>query len=275
MAEPLFLHLEQIAPSVFNAQQVLLFSDFDGTLVPIKDTPSECYLDPIISKTLLTIANLPQVIVGVVSGRELSDVRSRVGLDRIYYAGNHGLEIEGPGISFVEHTAKSRSEELDELVEALSISLGVIPGVWVQHKRLSASIHYRQAARDAVSLVSDMVSRVTALAVQTNRFVLRNGKCVIEVRPAVDWNKGRAVCWLADHLTEKDHKPIKIYLGDDDTDEDAFKAWPTGITIRVGESQNTSANFFVPQPSDIRDFLTWLLQTIDPSQHLHTAFERK
>lgn len=262
MAENLVNHLDEIAAQLRAAPRVLLFSDFDGTLTPIKDRPDDCFLDSEVRSVLQGLADSEQFAVGVVSGRDLADLRPRVGIDGIAYAGNHGLEIEGRGFSFLEPTAVSRRSELDKLLSDISPALEGISGVWIQHKGLSASVHYRQADPAAVPQLLESIQRIVAPFVDANRFILRSGKMVLEIRPAVNWHKGKAVEWLANQMALGNEKSTTIYLGDDNTDEDAFHELLDGITIAVGDMRITAAKYSLPNSSAVHAFLNWLLTTI-------------
>jgi len=259
MAEWLGSHLARLADDVRAARQVLFFSDFDGTLVPIRNRPTECSLDPALRENLASLAKLDRVAIGIVSGRNLSDLIARVGLDGLAYAGNHGHEIQGPDFSFREPFAVHSRAKLDRLVKEIDRGLTGIAGAWIEHKGLTASVHYREVEQAAIPRVIDVVHQVAAAALDARQFVLRRGKAVLEVRPAVDWNKGKAVCWLVDQLSSADGMPLSIYLGDDDTDEDVFAALPSGVTIRVGESDNTLAKYSLRDPLEVSSFVLWLL----------------
>lgn len=257
MPDPLVAQLVRLAEQVRSARQVMMFTDFDGTLVPIKDRPTECFLDPALGRTLSALAGHEHVTVGIVSGRELEDLRNRVGVDNIIYAGNHGLEIEGPGFVFRELNAVSMINELKKLLENLGPALAGFPGAWVQDKGLSASVHYRQVVPADVLPLLDVVHRVAAPFLAAQQVVLRSGKKVLEIRPAVDWHKGKAVGWLVRRMSIYKN-PLLIYFGDDNTDEDVFAAWPGEITVCVGEKQNTSANYTVRDPAEVHAILSWL-----------------
>ena len=262
MPEPLLAHLNRLGAEIQAARQVLLFSDFDGTLVPIKNSPSDCILDPAVAETLAALAAHDHVQVGIVSGRRLADLRGRIGLSGIAYAGNHGLEMQWAETSFREPTAVSLMSALDGLVGELARALAEFPGAWVEHKQLSASVHFRQVAPATIPLVIDTVTRIVIPAPDAQGFVLRRGKAILEIRPAVDWHKGKAIRWIAEQMSTSDAQPLQIYLGDDDTDEDAFREWPGGITVCVGENRNTAANYIVRDPLDVHAFLNWLLRVI-------------
>jgi trehalose-phosphatase len=262
MPEPLAAHLACLASLIRTAPRVLLFSDFDGTLVPIRERPADCFLGAAAREALAALAAQGRVAVAVVSGRGLADLRARVGVAGVTYAGNHGLEIEGPGLSFREPTAVERSGELARLAAELTASLSRVPGAWVENKGLSASVHYRQVRRDLVPGVIETVRRVTAPAVAAGRFVLRAGKMVREVRPAVAWHKGDAVRWLAGQMPPVCEGGVPLYAGDDDTDEDAFAALAGGITICVGGGRQTLASYFAHGHEEVHAFLNWLLGVV-------------
>ena len=171
------------------------------------------------------------------------------------YVGNHGLEIEGPGISFVEPTALAFSGRLNELADILQARLSHIPGVLVEPKGLTLGIHYRNVAADRRDKVSRVVREVASI--ESDRFVLCSGKLVWEIRPRSDWHKGRAMLWTLLHLKLAD--PLIFYLGDDLTDEDAFASLPDAFTVKIGDpSIPTLARYFLEGPTEVREFLEWL-----------------
>jgi len=259
MADRLAPQLERLAVRIRSASKLLLFTDFDGTLVAIKDRPSECFLDPAVGQTLSALAGQDRIAVGIVSGRELEDLRTRVGIDGIAYAGNHGLEIDGPGFAFREPNAVNLINALHGLANDLSQVINAFSGAWVQNKGMSLSIHYRLMNPVMVPHLLDLVRHVVATSRIAEKVVLRIGKMVLEIRPDVDWHKGKAVGWLAQKMSPICSAPLMIYLGDDDTDEDVFAAWPGEITVCVGENLNTLANYSVRDPNEVHAFLSWIL----------------
>jgi trehalose 6-phosphate phosphatase len=185
MAGRLALQLDRLASKIRSASKVLLFTDFDGTLVAIKDRPSECFLDPAVRQTLSALAGQARTAIGIISGRKLDDLRTRVGVDGIAYAGNHGLEIAGPGFAFREPKAVSLIMELQKLVTNLSRILAGFPGAWIQDKELSASIHYRQVNPADVPRLIDVVRNAAKPSLDAQKFILRSG---------TKW------CWKSDRL---------------------------------------------------------------------------
>ncbi len=253
---------EEIRERLRSASRLLLFSDFDGTLVPLRDRPEECYLAPGTGRVLTALAEAERVAVGLVSGRELNDLRRRIGIAGIAYAGNHGLEIEGPGFSFREPAAGRIAKEIRVLVRSVERELSGISGARVEDKGLTASVHYHQANPAEVPELLERVRRLCADAVAAGTVRLREGKMTLEIRPAVEWNKASAVRWLAERFTPSNDAAVLFYLGDDATDEDVFSSFSGGITVRVGETGATSANYSLPDPAGVALFLEWLLRIV-------------
>ena len=170
----------------FGDRRLLVFLDYDGTLSPIVARPQDAVLAADMRAALTALA--ARHPVAVVSGRQLADVRERVGLPGLYYAGNHGFEIAGPppdGLRW--EVAAEYVDALDAFRAALAPEIEGIDGVLIEHKRYSLSIHYRlvDPAR-----VPGLIERVEAATAAHPRLRLRRGKCVLEIRPDLDWHKG-------------------------------------------------------------------------------------
>lgn len=187
------------------------------------------------------------------SGRALSDIQGRVGIPNLIYAGNH-LEILGVGLHFVEPIATERRHDLLWLSDRLSVGLRHIPGVEVEYKGLTATVHFRRAPVQQVAHISRIVR--AAMEGRNSLFVVSAGKESLEIRPRVNWHKGRAVRWVQAKLRHR--RTLSIYFGDDITDEDAFAVLSDGITVKVGEGAETAAQYFVPGPEHVTEFLEWL-----------------
>lgn len=196
------------------------------------------------------LARSGRVSIAVISGRALDDLRARVGIDGITYTGNHGFEIEGPGIFYIEPHADALAPELARLCDQLAGNLARIPGAYVEYKRLTASVHFRNVRPELEGAVSGVVHRIAA----DPRFAISNGNKIFDIRPRLDWNKGTVV-----QILRKRTQPRRtIYIGDDRTDEDAFRALPCSITIRVGDSAPTAARYRLRDPADVSAFLSRL-----------------
>ncbi|MBV9760150.1 MAG: trehalose-phosphatase [Acidobacteriaceae bacterium] len=251
----LLANFESLAPRLSGVSHVALFLDFDGTISRIVPVPEEAQLDSGITPSLQTLADRPDFSVAVVSGRALADVRDRVGLKGVIYAGNHGLEIESGDACFREPDAEALRRELRCVLLQLKLALCETDGLEIEDKGLTLSVHFRRVTEP----LHDWVRSATCSTVGRSRsFSVREGKMVLEVFPRVDWNKGRAVKWIARHAAPS--SPLLIYIGDDISDEDAFVEIPEGITIRVGGLSDTAAQYRLPDVAAVGLFLKWLDQ---------------
>ncbi len=254
-AAPLLESLPSIKERVVSSAHVALFLDFDGTISPLVPVPKDAVIDPQVRAALEILIARPDFSVSIVSGRALSDVRDRAGLKNVNFVGNHGLEIEAGAISFREPHSETLRRELRSLLLQLRFALGDVEGAEVEDKCFTLSVHLRRVnehLHDWVrTTVSDIVSR-------SRSFASRQGHLVLEVRPQLEWHKGSAVRYLLREVLPPGAFPVCI--GDDITDEDAFRAIPEGITIKVGEPGVTQAQYLVPDVAAVGNFLTWLNQ---------------
>lgn len=249
----LFDNFNAVAPRIADASHIALFLDFDGTLSRIVPVPEEAEIDPAVSSSLKTLTDRSDFSIAIISGRALADVRDRVGLKNAIYAGNHGLEIESGDLRFREPEAEALRRELRALSLQLKLALCETDGLEIEDKGLTLSVHFRRVPEP----LHEWVRGVTCSTVGRSRsFCIREGNMVLEVFPRVDWHKGRAVKWIASQALPS--APLLIYIGDDITDEDAFVAIPEGITIRVGGSSDTAAQYRLPDVAAVGLFLQWL-----------------
>lgn len=251
MTRPLLKNLGEIAERMGRSRRVMLGLDYDGTLTPIVDDPRQAMLSAETRDVLAALVARPNTAVAIISGRGLDDLYGLVGVAGITYAGNHGLDISGPGLRFVEGTSVRQQGALDELANLLRQRLEPIAGIILEHKGLTLTIHFRRvAARE-----EETVRRIAEAAMEETNYVFRMtlGHKVFEIRPRVDWHKGKALAFIRDRLAGGD--TLVTYVGDDETDEDAFAELPGAITVKVGPPTDTSAAFYVDSPDDVRTFL--------------------
>jgi trehalose-phosphatase len=253
MSRPLFDNMFEVGENIGRAPSLLLCVDFDGTLATIVDDPAQVNLSPQVQRVLWSLSSFEDTFVAVLSGRERADVQARVGIPNLICAGNHGLEISGPGFRFLEPNAVTSRTALQQLAAELAECLQSIAGVVVEDKGLTISVHYRLAEPDEREEVHRIVH--AALAQKADPFRLTLGDMVYQVRPCVDWNKGVAVQWIKEQIGKPD--ALVVYVGDDVTDEDAFASLPDSITVKVGNGAPTAARYHVEGPADVRRFLEW------------------
>jgi trehalose 6-phosphate phosphatase len=254
------------ALSLTTERQPAVFFDFDGTLSEIVENPDSARLANGAADALTSLsARCP---VAILSGRDLADVRQRIGLPGIWYAGSHGFELTGPdGAHHQNAEAAASIPVLAEAAAELADQLGHIAGVVVEHKRFGVAVHYRNAARDRVGEVAAAVrgaGQRTALRVTT-------GREVIELRPDVDWDKGKTLRWVLDYIRDNEGPGglLPIYLGDDITDEDAFDAIHddgVAILVRHGDDGDraTAAGYALDNPDRVREFTERLARQLAP-----------
>jgi trehalose-phosphatase len=202
-------------------------------------------------QTLQSLA--ARVPVAILSGRDLDDVRGRVLVDGIVYAGSHGFDIAGAG-GLRRELGAAYLPVLDAAETELREALDEIPDAQLERKHFSVAAHYRNVNEDDASKVALAVDAVAAKHRELRRM---DGKKVYELLPDIDWNKGKAVLWLLETLDLARGKVLPIYVGDDRTDEDAFRALEKhGVAILVSEHpQITAANYWLSNPEEVERFL--------------------
>ena len=236
-----------------------LFLDYDGTLTPIVAHPSEAVLPAATREVLIELSQ--RCAVAVISGRDLEDVRRHIGIEGIFYAGSHGFQVAWPDGRRSENEEATRLlPALDVTERALGAGVAAVPGAWVERKRFAIAVHYRQVADADVPALERIVERVAEGSPGLYR---SGGKRVFELRPDVDWHKGAVVTSLLEQLGLADGG-LPIYIGDDLTDEDGFRAVAeTGIGIVVGAPGETAARYALADPAEVALFLDALLRAIE------------
>jgi len=244
--------LEEIA-SRLRGQKHAVCLDYDGTLTRIVSRPEEALLA---EHTRAVVRELMRVCaVAIVSGRELADIKGLVGLDVIYVA-NHGFELAIPGGPIETYEpATALKPEVAAIARTAEERLGSVPGVLIEPKPFSVAIHYRLVGGDDLPLVHQEVNQLLS---ECQGLRLMEGKKVHEFTPDLDWDKGRAVSFLAERIG----KPLEgiIFIGDDATDEDVFRVIRgrgTGIVVWDGPRQ-TAAAYYLSGPDQVERFLKYL-----------------
>lgn len=258
----IFNDLDTIEQQLSKRKYTNLFLDFDGTIAPITPSPDKVRIPAETLGILEKMCEYQHVFVAIMTGRSFSDIKKIIPIKDIHFAANHGLEISGmkrgeivPNASRLVRTVKKISDDLNKV-------LLTVPGAWVENKSLTASVHYRIVPSSHIAELNRLVGEITLRYIEEGTIKLTRGKKVIEIRPNIAWHKGKAVRWMQKNIAKK--RASNIYIGDDETDEDAFKALNPAFTVKVAQDAKveTEAMYYVNNPTEVRFFLQWLLEKL-------------
>jgi alpha,alpha-trehalase len=241
----------------FSTQSPVVFLDYDGTLTPIVDRPEDAVLSTAMKATLTRLAE--RLTTAIISGRDLEDVRARVGIEGVIYVGSHGLDILlADGTRRSADGAEAFLDALDRAEALLHTRIDGIRGAIVERKRFALTAHYRLVIDTEIPLIEAAVDE----ALNTTEGLRRQGgKRVIELLPELDWDKGSAVRWLVDQLSEaastRITESVPVYIGDDITDENVFQTLRVdGVTVAVMDAPHTTAACYSLHDTEaVGDFL--------------------
>ncbi|KUI40926.1 haloacid dehalogenase [Mycobacterium sp. GA-1199] len=247
------LSYSQIAPLADTRQPAVLL-DFDGTISEIVNDPDAATLIAGADEMLASLA--ARCPVAVISGRSLDDIRSRIGVPGLWYAGSHGFELVAPDGSHHQNEAGVQAiQDLATATADLRERLAGVDGLVIENKRFSVAVHYRNVNPE---LVDPVIAAVRTVG-QNHKFRIGGGRKVIELRPDVGWGKGKTLEWILDQV-DGSRPLLPIYIGDDLTDEDAFDAVRhkgIGVVVRSDESgdRRSAARFTLEGPEHVCRFL--------------------
>ncbi|MDD4893932.1 MAG: trehalose-phosphatase [Candidatus Omnitrophica bacterium] len=237
---------------------LFIFLDFDGTLTPITDTPDKAQLSKKTKALLEEIAGNSRIKLAFISGRAIGDIKNKIGLKNAIYAGNHGLEIEGPRMKFKPLVPAGFRKILKKIKDNLKTNTASFRGVLIEDKGSSLSLHYRLVDRSKIPQIKRIFHQTVISYLASNKIKIKSGKMVLETRPPIEWDKGRAVLRLLIRqifVSGKDNV-LPIYIGDDIADEDAFKVLKNkGLTVFVGAPKKSYAQYYLKDPKEAIHFL--------------------
>jgi trehalose 6-phosphate phosphatase len=240
-----------------------VFLDYDGVLTPIVDRPDDAVMSNSMRQEVQALAQ--RCPVCVVSGRDRPVVQQLMGVDNLVVAGSHGFDIWNPLEGTIAHDAATGFENLiSEVTDRLRAEAEVIPGAVVEPKRASVAVQYRLANPENHASVTAAVNKL--LEEYAGRLKVTPGKMVYELQPKIDWHKGKAVLHLLKTLDLDTDDVVPLYLGDDITDEDAFRALAgRGVGIIVGHPDDpevanrpTAAEFVLESTVEVELFINTL-----------------
>lgn len=258
-SEPLPSALERFEEisRLAGGKRLAVFLDYDGTLTPIVETPDRAVMQEDMREAVIELSR--HCPLGIISGRDLKDVRDKVRIDSIVYAGSHGFDIAGPkGLQVANTVGEEFLPVLDEAEKELSRELESIQGILVERKKFAIAIHYRLVDPGRMERVEKVVDEVAAGHPELRKAY---GKMVFELQPQMDWHKGKALLSLLRTLKLDGGDVLPFYIGDDVTDEDAFQALKgRGIGIVVWDRPyETAAAYSLKNPDEVREFLLQLV----------------
>jgi len=237
--------------------------DFDGTLAEFQIDPDAVLLTPARQILLHTLSQRADLSAGIVSGRRINDLRLRVPADpSFFFAGLHGLEIEGPGLRFAHNAASIAAPAVNLLAKDLRRAVRPLPGVFVEDKTYSVVLHTRGASKADRLHATTRFNALAAPFLSEGTLRLQPGDNILELLPNVDWAKGDAVSAIMRHVEVETREVVwPVYIGDDATDEDAFEQiGSNGLTVAVGRRPNGAA-FQVDGPPAVECLLKSILMT--------------
>lgn len=235
------------------SKRIILFLDYDGTLVPIMEKPSLAILSKSMQKLLVDLNRTKNISVFIVSGRAYSSIKKVLNVKNITIASNHGFQITGKNTEWFHPDIMQFLPSLKKTSLMLEEVLSSIPSAKVENKQFTITVHYRNVEKRLIPFVKKTVKEVI---VDYKDLHITLGKMVIEVRPNIKWDKGDAVLKILKSIRAGNVTKTIIYIGDDKTDEDAFKALKQkAITIVVGRKQNSKAKFYLRNTDEVERIL--------------------
>lgn len=252
-----FNDLENIKINLAD-KYLYLFLDYDGTLTPIAGTPDKAIIPQRTKRLLDLLSKKKNCRIAVISGRALADIKKRIGLKNVIYSGNHGFQIGGPKIKHGLPVSSEYKKALLRIKTQLKEKLSGTKGTFIEDKGFSLALHFRLVDKGGLSFVKTTFCKSIVPYLVKNKIKIRSGKKVLEVMPPVDWDKGKVVLWLLTKqiLAFKKKNIFPVYIGDDVTDEDAFRALKgKGLTIFVGKPGNSKADYYLKNAEEVVKFM--------------------
>jgi len=243
--------------SIFKkGKNPVFFLDYDGTLTPIVERPELAVISESMKNTVLQLSK--KFKTAIVSGRMREDVEKLAQIKDIFYAGSHGFDIKGSGISMIHKEAEEIIPLINETITSFKQQFSNVEGVIIEEKKFSVAVHYRLVKDEQLILKIRQFVNKTVDSHSSLRVM--NGKKVFEILPAIDWNKGMAVRWIMKALNVSWEDSCVVYIGDDTTDEDAFRVVSSrGVGILVSDqARKSAAQFRLSCPEEVEKFFNRL-----------------
>ncbi|KAK6925958.1 Trehalose-phosphatase [Dillenia turbinata] len=280
MKHPSALSLFDHMMTAAKGKRIAIFLDYDGTLSPIVADPDQAFMPEKMRSAVNDVAS--RFPTAIISGRSLDKLYEFVRLTNVCYAGSHGMDIMAPTRLKTSYNTKYQTKAIDikgdevvlfqpaqeflpaiqEVLRELEEETKLIPGVIIENNKFCISVHFRQVQEEDYTILED---KVKAILEDYPLLRLTRGKKVMEIRPLIKWDKGHALEYLLEFLGfGKSNDVLPIYIGDDQTDEDAFKVIQSrgqGYPILVSSiPKDTGASYSLHEPMEVLSFLLRLIR---------------
>lgn len=248
--------MEKILSKLKKSPTVILMLDYDGTLTPIISSPEKANLPKESKKLLLKISKKNKFYVAIISGRSLISIKEKIGLSNVIYAGSHGLEGNILGEKYLCPIDKKHHDAIRNILKKLRSIKNKFPGSLIENKKLTLSFHYRNIDYKKIDEFKLKVNSLLRPFIKDKLIKVLPDKKVFDISPNVNCNKGTFTRLVLNRINSKTNtKPIAVYIGDDITDETAYKALEKQITIKVGQEEKTNAKYNLASTKEVIKFL--------------------
>lgn len=261
MPEYLFDHSQEIFGTIEKADGKILFLDYDGTLVFLKDKPDDIITPNKVKIVLEKLIRDPEFNIFIITGRTLHEIKNLLDIKGLSFAALHGLEVcLANGKKFCWKPSENEQSILKKIKEKVFYEFKEEKGIYIEDKGVTLAFHYRMLPRERVKYTTGRFVDIVKRTDEGNVLEIIKGAELIEIRSR-GWNKGKATEFLLNNINGRKYA-IPIYIGDDTTDEDAFACLKNrGLTIFVsnGSEKPTSAQYWLKNPDDVLVFLKSIL----------------
>jgi trehalose-phosphatase len=254
------LYYRDARGALFRKERLAIFLDYDGTLTPIVQRPQDAVMSEDMRSSVSALSRWHRV--GIVSGRMREDVENLVKIPELLFAGSHGFDIRGPDMELLQPKARETLPLVARITEQLKEQVKDIPGALIEEKKFSVAVHYRLVEEDRyLDRIREYVDSI--VSAHSGQLKLLHGKKVLEILPDMEWDKGKAIRWVMNALGLEWNETSVVYIGDDVTDEFAFRTITTrGTAILVSdESRHSAADFRVSSVKEVKKIFEKIIET--------------
>lgn len=249
--------LAEVKAKIFSKAKLVLLCDYDGTLTPIRKNPSMAILSSEVKDLICRIKAKQDFTFGIVTGRSYKDIIKLVDCRDMIVISNHGFQINNKKKVWIHPKAEKTISSLKNIYRLLKEEINSFKSALIENKKLTLTVHYRNVKNN---LIHGLKKKVFDIVDDYNGKIRKTtGKKVIEVKPDINWDKGKAVLKILRTVNARDHKTNIIYIGDDNTDEDVFRILDKNtITIHVGKKRKSYAQYYIKNVRETQKFLEWI-----------------